>query len=99
MKNKKTSTTKLCTNLPHFSNKMLKIFNVSLITFNLLISCKSERSPNPCDCVPLLQEKPNNSTWGNFTDDEYKLWKRCYEEYAGPSGATLECIKKNDAIK
>lgn len=51
--------------------------------------------PDPCDCVDLLMLKRNKSDYAyGMSNETYRKWEDCYDAYAGPAGATLECMEQ-----
>ena len=47
--------------------------------------------PNSCDCVEILQMEKANLRLSN---EQFKFWEKCYDEYTGPAGAILDCYDK-----
>ena len=51
--------------------------------------------PDPCDCVDLLMLKRNNLDYVyGMSNETFRKWEDCYDAYAGPAGATLECMEQ-----
>ena len=67
-------------------------------TFMLFVfAFKSGASkPSACDCTEILNIPTKQVGYKMFPrdllgDEEYKKWQDCYDEYAGPATAYLEC--------
>ncbi len=49
---------------------------------------------DPCECITLLEMKSSPNSNVGFSNEEFAKWEKCYDEYAGPAGATLKCAEK-----
>ncbi len=63
---------------------------ISIISFS---SCVNK--PEACECISFLQLKKDKLDYvPGMTNEEFRKWEACYDAYAGPATATIECGKK-----
>jgi hypothetical protein len=74
--------------------KINYIFYVIVAIFGIYWIFKDVNKPSGCDCIPYLTLKKNNLQNVPMSDEEYDFWKKCYDAYDGPAGATLDCYDK-----
>ena len=71
--------------------KIMIIFGVIFFVSLILTSCSKV---DACDCISLLEIKSGPNSNVGLSNDEFAKWEKCYDEYAGPANATLECAGK-----
>lgn len=67
---------------------------IVLVAIGWFVKWISTPSVDPCDCISLLELKSDPNSNVGLSNEEFHKWEKCYDEYAGPAGATLECAGK-----
>lgn len=66
---------------------------IALISTIGFSSCVNK--PDACECISSLERKKDKMDYiPGMTNEEFRKWEACYDAYAGPATATLECSKK-----
>lgn len=76
------------------------LFGITIIISGIAGYVSRGNKPDPCQCYESLNIPTEKVGIGmplpveHLSNEDFRKYKACYEEYAGPAGAMIECGKK-----